>query len=216
MVYNRYVASFRVAVAAMPISVESTASSSTSLSLLNRVKRHEPEAWRRMSAIYGPLVYQWSRRCGLGEADSADVVQEVFGTLTRRIDDFRGQGKFRGWLWVITRNKIRDHFRKRHERAVAAGGTEAHRQLQQLADDAPEPFADDADMEATEQGVVTRTLDLIRAEFEPTTWQAFWGMTVDKRTAAEIAEQLGITKHAVHQAKYRVLRRLREEFDGLE
>lgn len=195
---------------------ESTASSSTSHSLLERVKRHDPEAWRRMSAIYGPLVYQWSRRCGLGEADSADVVQEVFGTLARRIEDFRGQGKFRGWLWVITRNKVRDHFRKRQDRAVAAGGTEAYRQLQQLSDDAPEPFADEAEREVTEQGVVTRTLEQIRAEFEPTTWQAFWIATVEKRTAAEIAEQLGLTKHAVHQAKYRVLRRLREEFAGLE
>jgi len=198
------------------MSLEATASGSTSLSLLERVKRRDPEAWHRMSAIYGPLAYQWSRRCGLGEADSADVVQEVFGTLARRIDDFRGQGKFRGWLWVITRNKVRDHFRKQQERAVAAGGTEAYRRLQQLSDDAPEPIDDPAEREATEQGMVARTLEQIRAEFEPATWQAFWIATVEKRTAAEIAAQLGMTKHAVHQAKYRVLRRLREEFDGLE
>jgi RNA polymerase sigma-70 factor (ECF subfamily) len=57
---------------------------------------------------------------------------------------------------------------------------------------------------------------MIRAEFEPTTWQAFWIATVEGRTAAEIAASLGITKHAVHQAKYRVLRRLREEMADLE
>ena len=198
------------------ISADNSASSTTSLTLLERVKQHEPEAWRRMSTIYGPLVYQWSRRCGLPEADSADVVQEVFGMLARKIDDFRGEGKFRGWLWMITRNKVRDHWRRSRDRAAAAGGTEAYLQLQQLADDAPEPWSNDEEKEVTEQGVVTRTLELIQAEFESTTWQAFWIATVEKRTAAEIAAQLGITKHAVHQAKYRVLRRLREEFDGLE
>jgi DNA-directed RNA polymerase specialized sigma24 family protein len=40
--------------------------------------------------------------------------------------------------------------------------------------------------------------------------------TLEKRTAAEIAVELGISKHAVHQAKHRVLKRLREEFEGLE
>jgi RNA polymerase sigma-70 factor (ECF subfamily) len=103
-----------------------------------------------------------------------------------------------------------------HERASAAGGTEAYERLQQLSDEAPDPWLNDEEREVTEQGVVARTLELIRAEFEPTTWQAFWIATVEKRTAAEIAAELGMTKHAVHQAKYRVLRRLREEFEGLE
>ena len=195
---------------------EASASESTSVSLLRRVQRHEPEAWERLSTIYGPLVYQWSRRCGLVEADAADIVQEVFGVLAERFDDFRGQGRFRGWLWTITRNKVRDHWRRSRDRAVATGGSTAYQQLQQLSDAAPEPWSNDEEKELTERGVVARTLELIRAEFEPTTWQTFWIATVEKRTAAEIAAQLGITKHAVHQAKYRVLRRLREEFTGLE
>jgi len=195
---------------------EPSISSVTSVSLLERARRHEPAGWTRLSAVYGPLVYQWARRCGLNEADSADTVQEVFGVLARKLDDYRGQGKFRAWLWTITRNKVRDHRRRSHERAAAAGGSEAYERLQQLTDDAHEPWSSDDERETTEQGVVARTLELIRAEFEPTTWQAFWIATVEKRTAAEIAAALGMTKHAVHQAKYRVLRRLREEFDGLE
>ena len=195
---------------------EPSVSSHTSASLLERARRHEPAGWSRLSAVYGPLVYQWARRCGLSEADSADVVQEVFGVLARKLDDYRGQGQFRAWLWTITRNKVRDHRRRSQQRTAAAGGSEAYRRLQELSDDAPEPLSSDDEREATEQGIVARTMELIRAEFEPTTWRAFWIATVEKRTAAEIAAELGITKHAVHQAKYRVLKRLRDEFEGLE
>jgi RNA polymerase sigma-70 factor (ECF subfamily) len=200
------------------MSREFTTSAVTSASLLLRVKQHEPEAWSRLSRVYCPLVYQWSRRCGLSAEDSADIVQEVFAVLARRIDGFRREradDTFRGWLWTIARNKVRDHVRRAQDRAVADGGSTAYQRLQQLADDAPEPWADDAERSVTEGGVVARTLAIIQTEFEPTTWQAFWLATVERKTAAEIAIQLGITKHAVHQAKYRVTRRLREEMDGL-
>lgn len=186
-----------------------------------------------MSVIYGPLVYQWARRCGLSAEDSADIVQDVFGTLARRVQDYQIQigGKFRGWLWTITRNKVRDHLRRSQDQAVAAGGSTAYRYLQQLSDDEPEPWSTDGERIAAEKsgtetggtgawtrgelGVAARTLELIRAEFEATTWKAFWIATIEKRTAADTAAALGMTKHAVHQAKYRVLRRLREEFEEL-
>jgi len=195
---------------------QSQPSAVTSQSLLERVRRRSPEAWERMSAIYGPLVYQWARRCNLSNEDAADVVQEVFRTLTHALVDYRPTGKFRGWLWTVTRNKVRDQVRAAERRAVAAGGTTAYGLLQQLADDASEPWATDDERSASEHGVTVRTLDLIRSEFEPATWQAFWLSTVEKKSGAEIAAALGLTKHAVYQAKYRVTQRLREELAGLE
>ncbi len=198
---------------------EPTTSSLTSPSLLVRVKENDPEAWTRLSRIYGPLVYQWSRRCGLSAEDAADIVQEVFGMLARRIDGFRRErpeDTFRGWLWTIARNKVRDHVRRAQDRPVADGGTVAYERFQQLADDAPEPWDDDDQRSVTEQGVVGRALVLIQTEFEPTTWKSFWMASIEQKSTDEIAASLGITKQAVRQAKYRVLRRLREEMDGLQ
>lgn len=211
------------------MTLEPTQTDITSQSLLARVRRHAPGSWERMSAVYGPLVYQWARRCGLRAEDAADVVQDVFATLARRIDDYRGSGRFRGWLWVMTRNKVRDLIRKSHDQAVATGGSTAHRQLQQMPDNAPEPGLVDAEKSGVsasatggvsrsvaEFGVAARTIALVRTEFEDSTWKAFWIATVEHRTAADIGAALGMTKHAVHQAKYRVLRRLREELDELD
>lgn len=199
--------------------IESEPSSITSQSLLLRVLNRDSSAWTRLSKIYGPLVYHWSRRCGLSEDDSADIVQEAFGILTRKIDTFRREKKgdtFRGWLWIITRNLVRDHIRRSSDQAVATGGTTALLMLQDIADGSPEPREDADPRSATDHGLLFRTLELIRAEFEPKSWQAFWGMAVEQRTAAEVGAELGITKHAVHQAKYRVMKRLREEMEGLD
>lgn len=190
----------------------------TSPSLLALVRQNDPQAWSRFSRIYSPLVYAWSRRCGLSADDSAEIVQEVFVVLSQRLHLFRATkptDRFRGWLWTIARNKVRDHQRRMRDRAVAAGGSTAYRQIQELPAEADEPWQSDEERSQSETGVVTRALSQISTEFEPVTWRAFWSAAVDRKTAAETAAALGMTKHAVHQAKYRVLRRLRQELEGM-
>ena len=52
----------------------------------------------------------------------------------------------------------------------------------------------------------------MRGEFAEKVWQAFYSVTVENRTAAEVATALGISRNEVYLAKSRVLKRLREEF----
>src|SRR4051794_11675033 len=90
---------------------------STAASLVERARAHDPAAWQRLVALYGPLVYSWARRGGLRAEDAADVVQEVFRALVAHIGNFRQDrpgDSFRGWLWTITHNKVRDYWRSRH------------------------------------------------------------------------------------------------------
>ena len=74
------------------------------------------------------------------------------------------------------------------------------------------------DSESFEQdsGFTHRVMKLIRAEFEDHTWRAFWRSAVEGHSTAEIAGDLGMSKGAVRQAKYRVLQRLREELEDLQ
>ena len=60
-----------------------------------------------------------------------------------------------------------------------------------------------------------RALELMKAEFAPTTWQACWEFVVNERSADEVGKELGISVNAVYWAKSRVLRRLRTELAGL-
>src|SRR5690242_5077371 len=108
--------------------LEAPTSYSTSSGMLTRVRRHDPHAWRPFAAAYGPLVYSWCRRAGLGEADAGDLTQEVFAKVFTAIADFRHDragDSLRGWLRVICRNKILDHLRRREKGVEAVGGTDA-------------------------------------------------------------------------------------------
>ena len=64
---------------------------------------------------------------------------------------------------------------------------------------------------AIEKQLFHRALDLIRAEFEPRTWQAFWRTAIDGREAKDVAADLAMSQGAVRVAKSRVLQRLRAE-----
>jgi RNA polymerase sigma-70 factor (ECF subfamily) len=177
---------------------------STSSSLIDRVKLREPEAWQRLVKLYGPLIYRWCRASSLQPDDSADVVQEVFRSVMTGLNSFRKDrpgDSFRGWLWTVTRNKIRDHHRRGANHPHAAGGTDAQQQFQQLPDDPPEETGTQTSI--PDSGLIQRALQIIKLEFEESTFQAFWRMTIDGLSATEVADELGMTKGAVRQAKYR-------------
>jgi RNA polymerase sigma-70 factor (ECF subfamily) len=187
---------------------------STSRSLICRLKAADPEAWRRLVDLYGPLVYSWCRQARMQPADAADVLQEVFRAVAGKIGEFRHDrpgDTFRGWLRVIARNKIRDHYRSREGQLEAAGGSDAYRRFLELSDDASE--SDHSRVALS--GLFHQGLAQIQAEFEARTWQAFWEVTVRERPAPEVAQQLGMTPAAVRQAKSRVLRRLRQQLGDL-
>jgi len=191
----------------------------TSTSLLHRVRGQEPEAWTRLVTLYGPLVYRWCRESGLNGEDAGDVVQEVFGSVVTSIDNFRGErpGSFRAWLKSITRHRIHDSL-ERGKKGLpdARGGTVAHQELLQVAESVEPSTATKAPNPGSEDALWRRALELVRAEFEPHTWQAFWRVAVDEQRPAEVAAELGMTVPAIYQAKSRVLRRVRRELSDLE
>lgn len=186
---------------------------STSLSLLKRACTHDADAWQRLSDLYVPLVYRWACQAGLQESDAADIVPEVFQAIATRIHDFRHDrpgDSFRGWLYTITRNKVRDHFRGVADRPGAEGGTEAYAQLKELPE---ESSVEDISKQTV--ALAHRAAELMKVDFEPQSWQVFWRIVVQGHGPADVAGDLGMSIAAVYQAKSRVLRRLRHELSGL-
>jgi len=155
------------------------------------------------------LLYQWCRNRRLPEADAQDVVQEVLFSVAKGIHEFRRSrvsDTFRGWLWTITRNKAGDWIRKQGQQG--GGRTEAS-PIDIDAVAAP-PMADSSVGGEEIAGLYRRAVDLIREEFEETTWQAFWRVAIEDRPAVDVAQELGLSRNAVYIAKSRILRRLRE------
>ena len=187
----------------------------TSTSLLHRIQSRDREGWDRFVALYGAFIYDTCRRLGVNAADADDVVQEVFRSVTRAIGTFqktRPGDSFRGWLYRIVQNKARDHFRRSAKQPPGVGGSDFQMTLGQV----PEELTADSDPGvSTAEQALLRALELIRSEFQERTWTAFWRLTVERHSAAEIAADLGMNAAAVRQAKFRILQRLRAEFGEL-
>jgi RNA polymerase sigma-70 factor, ECF subfamily len=201
--------------------------SSISATLLDRIRARRPEAWQRLVDLYGPVVYRWCRQLGVGRGDAPDVVQEVFAAVAAGLGRFRRDrpgDSFGGWLRTITRNEVRDHFRRRQGRPDAVGGTDAYRQMLNLPEaDALSALSlgEGTGVGASDGGLATdgrfarRVLDAVRAEFESRTWEAAWRVIVERQSPAEAAAAMEMSLAAVYQAKSRVLRRLRREMEEL-
>lgn len=187
---------------------------SASSVLLDRIRASDADAWQRFTALYSPWVYSLARRAGLSETDAADIGQEVFLVAATRVGSFKrdrtGQS-MRRWLGQITRNKIGDWIRTQKSVPIAVGGEAS---LVETIADPANSFIDD-DLIHDEGPLVRRAIELIRGDFSENTWICFRRTVLEGCPATVVAEDLKMTNKAVRQAKYRVLHRLRTEFDGL-
>lgn len=194
--------------------------SSTSTTLLERLRDHDIDAWRSFVFLYSPLVASWCRRLGVAEADVEDVVQETLAACSRGLTTFRRDepgDSFRSWLKTIAQNKARDHFRRtgRQPAGVAVGGTDHTLQLHGVAD-GPESDLDSEGSAPNERAwLIQRGVNLVRAEFTEATWRAFELTATEGVSPIDVAQKLGLSINAVYKARSRVLRRLREELTGL-
>ena len=184
-------------------------------SLLVRIRDNgDRDAWRQFVDLYAPMIYGLARRKGLQDADAADLTQEVLRTIATRNSAYDAdRGTFRGWLYTVTRNRIRDFIDGKHARQRGDGGTDALILLneQPAAEDDGERWDRDY-----EQRIFNLAAEQVRGEFAESTWQAFWKVAVEGVNAEEAAQAMGLTVGAVYVAKSRVLARLRKQIQQLQ
>lgn len=193
-------------------------STGTRLSLLELARGRDEHAWQSIVDLYSPMVVRWCHRANINSESTADCIQEVFAAVARSLDTYHAPGTagaFRGWLWTITRNKLRDMNRRNARHAQAAGGSTALEQLHQV----PETFEipnDEPSDAADIQSLMWRAIKQIESSIEPQTWQAFWRTTVDGVSTATAANELNLSTASIRQARSRVLRRLRQQLGDLD
>jgi RNA polymerase sigma-70 factor (ECF subfamily) len=182
----------------------------TRSSLLRRLRDPADAAgWRQFVALYRPLLLAYVRRQGLRGPDADDVVQDVLARLFRALPEFelnRRRGRFRTWLWRLTRNLLIDRVRRQHHRARAERARAEPEALEPAEDEEP-----DADWRALHRRrVLEFAKDQVRARCRPRTWACFEGYVLRGRPCAEVAAELGVTPNVVAVSASRVLARLRD------
>lgn len=187
----------------------------TPVSLLERLRlRPDPASWQRLIDLYAPLVRSWIRRYTLQPADADDLAQEVLAVLVRELPDFRHdlrRGAFRRWLRTILVNRLRTFWRGRDRSAADISATDVV--LSRLED--PESDLSRLWDRQHDEHVARRLLELLEPEFEPTTWRVFRLLVLEGKSTAEAAAEVGISEGAARVAKSRVLRRFRQEAEGM-
>jgi RNA polymerase sigma-70 factor (ECF subfamily) len=178
----------------------------TSASLLLRIRDpRDHEAWTTFVNVYSPLVRRYCARKGMQAADAADVAQEVMSRVAKSIPAFDydpGRGRFRAWFGTLVAHQIATHLAKVRKSPAPAS----------LAADVPDTVNPDPlwNHEFTEH-LLAVSMDRIRGEFEPATWEAFAATWVRQESSADVAAKLGIAILAVYVNKSRVLNRLQAE-----
>jgi RNA polymerase sigma-70 factor (ECF subfamily) len=181
--------------------------------LLAQLRAQDQASWQRLHFLFGPVVQGWLKRAGVGDSDADDLRQEVLQAVFKSIDTFSREqqgGTFRGWLRRITQNKLRDHWRRERRQADAAGGTSAWQRLNEVADPENALLESDAAEPQELQELVHRAMELVRQDVQPHTWQAFWLVEVEGKSAEEAASLLGLKVGSIYTARSRMLVRLRE------
>jgi RNA polymerase sigma-70 factor (ECF subfamily) len=180
-------------------------------SLLVRLRdARDDGAWSQFVDLYAPLVFGLARKHGLQDVDAADLTQDVLLAVTggiRRLDYDPRRGRFRGWLFTVARNKLRNFLAAARRPDRCSGDADAQRLLQEV----PAPEEDQAawwDREY-EQRVFSWAAEQVRGSFRESTWQAFWQTAVEGKTGPEVARALGLSVAAVYLARGRVTDRLK-------
>jgi RNA polymerase sigma factor (sigma-70 family) len=181
----------------------------TRFSLLVRLRDpRDDRAWAQFVELYAPLVFGFARKHGLQDADAADLTQDVLQAVSggiRRLDYDPRRGSFRGWLFTVARNKLRNFLAAQRRPDRCTGDPEG------LLPDVPAREEDHAwwDREYERQ-VFSWAAEQARSAFQDSTWQAFWQTAVEGKTGPQVARALGLSVAAVYLAKGRVMARLKQ------
>jgi RNA polymerase sigma factor (sigma-70 family) len=187
-------------------------------SLLVRLRdARDEQAWAQFVEVYAPLVYSFACRHGLQDADAADLTQDVLRSVVTAAGRFEydaQRGSFRGWLFTVVKNKLRDFLDRRRHEWTGSGDTS----MLDLLANQPAPEEDEAAVweQEHERRLFLWAAEQVRGSFQDSTWQAFWLTAVEGQRGKDVAKQLGLSVAAVYLARRRVLTRLREQLREVE
>ena len=187
----------------------------TSESLLFRLQQHVSEevdqsAWETFVGLYTPLMLHWARKVGLKPADAADLIQEVLSIVFRRLPDlkYNRQGSFRGWLRTVTLNKYRERRRIKTLPIV----DESASFVEGLASVTHAESTWDLDYGRL---LLTQAMDQMQCDFEPETWQALLAVMRENLSVEQASKQHDVSPWTIYSARSRLMRRLRDQLDGM-
>lgn len=185
----------------------------TSYTLLQRAcNLHDEEAWAEFTNHYLRFIYYILNQMGVSAADIEDVAQQILIMLTRDLADYdRSKARFRTWLSAVIRNAALVYFRKKksHLNRIRVFGEECKIEMMD------QPSDIDRRIEAEwEEYVAELAMERVRSVFQGQAMAVF-ELGMEGLSAAEVAEQTGLSVASVYTLRKRVKKRLYLEIRAL-
>ncbi|WP_339880248.1 RNA polymerase sigma factor [Pseudidiomarina gelatinasegens] len=81
--------------------------------LIKRALDNNKQAWLQLISRYERLVYNYALRMVGNRDDALDLMQEVFISVFRNLESWRGESSFKNWMMTIAHHRCIEHFRRR-------------------------------------------------------------------------------------------------------
>ncbi|HJZ47779.1 MAG TPA: sigma-70 family RNA polymerase sigma factor [Roseiflexaceae bacterium] len=178
--------------------------------LILACRRGDAFAWETLSTRYRGLIYNVARRVGLDQEQAADVSQNVFAILVRKLDGIEQPAHIGAWLTTTTRHEAW----KLRQRERASGMIVSY--------DAPEVNAlpeesllpDEQLLRLEEQHKVDMAVAALDERCRKLLTLLFY--RPDPAPYAEVAATLRIPEGSIGPLRGRCLRKLRGILNGME
>ncbi|HQR45121.1 MAG TPA: RNA polymerase sigma factor, partial [Thermoanaerobaculia bacterium] len=168
-------------------------------SLLQRVRRGDPEGATELFRRYSGPILRYADRLLGSRAEAEEVSQEVFLKLIARVDQYDGRAPVASWLFAIAANACRDRARRAGRRTSVP--------LEAVAEAAaPDPPADRALLEGERRRLVRSALLRLSEDQR----EALVLARYHELPYAEIARALDISEGGVKTRSFRAMEKMRE------
>ena len=156
--------------------------------LIRRLQQRDERAFAEVMRLYQHKVYNVVFRMVGSREEAEDIAQEVFVTVFKHVDSFRGDAKFSTWMYRIVMRKAYDALDKRKR--------------------TPQPV-DELPLTVVEPQIADRLdLDAALAQLEPDFRAAAVACDVVGLSMDEAAEVLGVPAGTVKSRLFRARDRL--------
>lgn len=171
-------------------------------SLLRRLQQGDQAAWGHFVDLYSPLLFLWAVRAGLQGQEASDFIRSVFSHVAHKLGEFvpGSPGGFRNWIRILAHQQRAELIQRRPAKTPVS----------------PVPPTADTIWQA-EYAVLLLgpALEQLQRAFPPAEWKSSWGTAIEGRPPADLARETGTTLAAVRVSEAKMVRRLRQELDGL-
>jgi RNA polymerase sigma factor (sigma-70 family) len=173
-------------------------------SLIRACRQSDTSAWEKLSIRYYGLIYNIGRRAGLDKEQAADVCQNVFAILARKLEQIEQPAQIGAWLATTARHESW----KLRQREHASGTSVSYDEqvVESIAETALEP--EERLVRLEEQHTVRLAVASLDEHCRNLLTLLFY--RPDPAPYAEIAATLAIPEGSIGPQRGRCLRRLRQ------